>query len=249
MVGVVGGLLRLDADLDSDTWASVFNNGLTLSIVLLSVTLITGHGRAAFACARRRSPASVPSRSAQLANHLGSELADRAPGRCRVGRRRGAVILALLSLRLRGLGLALMTLAAALLFDATFFNESSITGGRTGYQLQAKWLGTSAFFNFNGHAIFLLSLGVLTVCVFLVLLVRKGTVGRNLAAMRGSETAYGGPRGQPRPGSASWSSRCPVRSPAWAACSYSIVQQQASPTRLELPVLARLRRAGRHDRA
>ena len=40
-----------------------------------------------------------------------------------------AVVLALLSLRLRGLGLALMTLAAALLFDSTFFNEVSITGG------------------------------------------------------------------------------------------------------------------------
>jgi ABC-type branched-subunit amino acid transport system permease subunit len=103
-----------------------------------------------------------------------------------------AVILALLSVRLRGLGLALMTLAAALLFDNTFFNAVSITGGGQGIALQAKWLGTSAFFNFNGHALFLLCLGVLTVCVIVVLLVRRGTVGRNLAAMRGSETAAAG---------------------------------------------------------
>jgi ABC-type branched-subunit amino acid transport system permease subunit len=39
---------------------------------------------------------------------------------------------------------------------------------------------------------FLLSLGVLVVAVIVVLLVRKGTVGRNLAAMRGSETATAG---------------------------------------------------------
>ena len=35
-------------------------------------------------------------------------------------------------------------------------------------------------------------MGVLIVCVVVVLLVRKGTVGRNLAAMRGSETAAAG---------------------------------------------------------
>jgi branched-chain amino acid transport system permease protein len=129
--------------------------------------------------------------AALLANHLGLNLL--------VGGLVGAalaavvaVILALLSLRLRGLGLALMTLAAALFFDATFFNETFITGGPQGVSIQSKWLGTSQFFNVNGHAMFLLSLGVLVVVVVVVLLVRKGTVGRNLAAMRGSETATAG---------------------------------------------------------
>jgi branched-chain amino acid transport system permease protein len=103
-----------------------------------------------------------------------------------------AVVLALLSLRLRGLGLALMTLAAALLFDQTFFNDISITGGQQGTSLVPKWLGTTAFFNFDGHATFLLAMGTLIVAVVVVLLVRKGTVGRNLAAMRGSETAAAG---------------------------------------------------------
>ena len=60
-----------------------------------------------------------------------------------------AVVLALLSLRLKGLGLALMTLAAALLFDATFFNETSITGGPEGVSIQAKWLGTHALLQFR----------------------------------------------------------------------------------------------------
>ena len=68
----------------------------------------------------------------------------------------------------------------------------SITGGAQGLSLKAKWLGTGAFFNFNGHALFVLCMVVLTACVLVVLLVRKGTVGRNLAAMRGSEMAAAG---------------------------------------------------------
>ena len=173
-----------------DAWATVFNNGLTYSIVLLSITLITGMAGQLSLCQATLAGVGAFT-AAQLANHLGLNLL--------VGGLVGAalaaavaVVLALLSLRLRGLGLALMTLAAALVFDATFFNETSITGGPEGVSIQAKWLGTHAFFNFDGHAMFLLSLGVLVVAVIVVLLVRKGTVGRNLAAMRGSETATAG---------------------------------------------------------
>jgi ABC-type branched-subunit amino acid transport system permease subunit len=173
-----------------DAWETVFNNGLSYSIVLLSITLITGMAGQLSLCQATLAGVGAFT-AAQLANHLGLNLL--------VGGLVGAalaaavaVVLALLSLRLKGLGLALMTLAAALLFDATFFNESAITGGPEGVSIQAKWLGTSAFFNFDGHAMFLLSLAVLIVVVVVVLQVRKGTVGRNLAAMRGSETATAG---------------------------------------------------------
>lgn len=171
-------------------WTTVFNNGLTLSIVLLSITLITGMAGQLSLCQATLAGVGAFT-AAQLANHLGLNLL--------VGGLVGAalaaavaVVLALLSLRLRGLGLALMTLAAALFFDATFFNETFITGGPQGVSIQSKWLGTSEFFNINGHAMFLLSLGVLILAVVIVLLVRKGTVGRNLAAMRGSEVATAG---------------------------------------------------------
>jgi branched-subunit amino acid ABC-type transport system permease component len=171
-------------------WPTVFNNGLSLSVVLLSITLITGMaGQLSLSQATLAGVGAFT--AAQLANHLGLNLL--------VGGLVGAalaaavaVVLALLSLRLRGLGLALMTLAAALFFDATFFNEVSITGGPQGVSIQSKWLGTKSFFDVNGHAMFLLSLAVLVVAVFVVKLVRKGTVGRNLAAMRGSETATAG---------------------------------------------------------
>jgi branched-chain amino acid transport system permease protein len=172
------------------TWEGVFNGGLALSTVLLSITLITGMaGQLSLSQATFAGIGAFT--SAQLANHLGLNML--------LGGLIGAVvasvvavILAVLSLRLRGLGLALMTLAAALLFDTTFFNQTAITGGQSGLSLQAKWLGTSEFFNFNGHAFFLLSIGVLVACVVVVLLVRRGTIGRNLAAMRGSEAAAAG---------------------------------------------------------
>jgi ABC-type branched-subunit amino acid transport system permease subunit len=171
-------------------WTTVFNNGLAYSIVLLSITIITGMAGQLSLCQATLAGVGAIT-AAQVANHLGLNLLLGAL----VGAALAAVVavvLALLSLRLRGLGLALMTLAAALFVDATFFNETYISGGAQGLSIQPKWLGTRAFFNFDGHATFLLTLGVLVVAVLVVLLVRKGTVGRNLAAMRGSETASAG---------------------------------------------------------
>jgi branched-subunit amino acid ABC-type transport system permease component len=174
----------------NSSWETVFNNGLSYSIVLLSITLITGMAGQLSLCQGTLAGVGAFT-AAQMANHLGLNLL--------VGGLVGAalaaavaVVLALLSLRLRGLGLALMTLAAALFVDATFFNETFITGGPEGLSVQSKWLGTNAFFNFDGHAMFLLTLGVLVVVVIGVLMVRRGTVGRNLAAMRGSEMATAG---------------------------------------------------------
>ncbi len=103
-----------------------------------------------------------------------------------------AVVLALLSLRLRGLGLALMTLAAALLFDNTFFNDVSISGGGSGLSLKVEVARHLRVLQFQRPRLFGLSIAVLAACVGIVLQVRKGTVGRNLAAMRGSETAAAG---------------------------------------------------------
>src|ERR1700677_4194347 len=172
------------------TWETVFNNGLTLSIICLSVTLITGMAGQLSLC--QATFAGIGAFTAAVFSvHLGLNFLVGGLIGCVIAAL-VAVVLALLSLRLRGLGLALMTLAAALLFDNTAFNDIWVTGGAQGTSLQSKWLGTSAFFNFDGHAMFILSISVLAVAVVIVLLVRRGTVGRNLAAMRGSETATAG---------------------------------------------------------
>jgi branched-chain amino acid transport system permease protein len=174
-------------------WEGAFNFGLCLAVILLSVTLITGMAGQLSLCQATFSGIGAFT-AALLAAHLGLNfLLGGIVGALLAAA--VAVLLAVLSLRLRGLGLALMTLAAALLFDATAFNDGYITGGTSGTNLNLpgrNWLGTHAFWNFNGHAMFVLVMSVLTVAVVVVLLVRKGTVGRNLAAMRGSETAAAG---------------------------------------------------------
>ena len=101
-----------------------------------------------------------------------------------------AVVLALASLRLRGLGLALMTIAAALFFDNSVFTQINQANGHA-LTVQAKWVGLGIL-NANGHALFVLSMIVLLICVIGVTLVHNGTTGRYLTAMRGSETAAAG---------------------------------------------------------
>jgi ABC-type branched-subunit amino acid transport system permease subunit len=130
LVGLLRRLRRLHADLDAQDVGGRLQLGLALSTVLLSITLITGMAGQLSLCQATLAGVGAFT-SAQLAIHLGLNML--------VGGLVGAVlaaavavVLALLSLRLRGLGLALMTLAAALLFDNTFFNDASITGGASG---------------------------------------------------------------------------------------------------------------------
>jgi branched-subunit amino acid ABC-type transport system permease component len=170
------------------TWTFVFNEGLAFSVIFLSITLITGMG-GQLSLAQATLAGVGAFSAAQLANHLGLNIL--------LGGIVGAVmaaavatILALASLRLKGLGLALMTIAAALFFDNSVFDQSSISNG-VSLTIQEKWVGLGLF-NPNGHNVFILEFLVLVVCVIAVLLIRKGTIGQYLSAMRGSETAAAG---------------------------------------------------------
>ncbi len=127
--------------------------------------------------------------AAQIANHLGLSLL--------LGGLIGgaaaalvAIVLAFASVRLRGLGLALLTIAAALFFDNTVFPQLTATNG-TALDVKSQWVGLGLF-NPNGHAFFVMAMIVLLACILLVQLVRRGTTGRFLGAMRGSETAAAG---------------------------------------------------------
>jgi ABC-type branched-subunit amino acid transport system permease subunit len=170
------------------TWETVFNAGLVYSIMFLSITLITGMG-GQLSLAQATLAGVGAFTAAQLANHLGLSLL--------VGGLIGAVaaalvaiVLAFASVRLRGLGLALMTIAAALFFDNTVFPQLTAANG-AGLEIKPQWIGLGIF-NPNGHAFFVLSMVVLLVCILGVQLVRRGTTGRFLGAMRGSETASAG---------------------------------------------------------
>jgi ABC-type branched-subunit amino acid transport system permease subunit len=170
------------------TWENVFNAGLAFSVIFLSITLITGMGGQLSLCQATLAGVGAFT-AAQLANHLGlSLLLGGLVGAVAAGA--VAVVLAVASLRLRGLGLALMTIAAALFFDSAIFPQISNSNGSP-LSVQAKWVGLGIL-NPDGHAYFVMSMVILAVCVAAVLLVRKGTTGRYLSAMRGSETAAAG---------------------------------------------------------
>ena len=168
------------------TWENVFNSGLAFSTIFISITLITGMaGQLSLAQGALAGVGAFT--AAQLANHLGLNML--------VGLVVGAlvaamvaVILALLSLRLKGLGLTLMTLAAALFFDSTVFAQNSVSNGTGGLDLKPSWVGGLDVFDPSGHPYFLFAMSVLIVVVLGVIQIRKGTLGNYLTAMRGSET-------------------------------------------------------------
>jgi branched-chain amino acid transport system permease protein len=172
------------------TWESVFNSGLAFSTIFLSITMITGMG-GQLSLAQATLAGVGAFTAAQLANHLGLNMV--------VGMLVGALVaagiatvLALLSLRLKGLGLALMTLAAALFFDASVFPVHGVSNGQSGLNLQAAWLRPFDFFETSGHQFFIFAMIVVVLVVVMVLSLRVGTVGQYLGAMRGSETAASG---------------------------------------------------------
>ncbi len=170
------------------TWENVFNSGLVYSIVFLSITLITGMGgQVSLAQATLAGVGAYT--AAQLANHFGlSLLLGGLVGA--VAAALVAVVLAFASVRLRGLGLALLTIAAALFFDYTVFPQLNSSGGQT-VGIKPQWVGLGIL-NPDGHAFFITAMIVLLVCIVGVQLVRRGTTGRFLGAMRGSETAAAG---------------------------------------------------------
>lgn len=167
-------------------WETVFNEGLALSTIFLSITLITGMaGQLSLAQATLAGVGAFT--AAQLAEHLGlSMLLGGLVGAALAAV--VAVVLALLSLRLKGLGLALMTLAAALFFDNTVFAQTSISHGAGGLSLKRSWLGPWNLFAPNGHSYFVVAMVVLVVCALGIFLIQRGAVGSYLSAIRGSET-------------------------------------------------------------
>jgi ABC-type branched-subunit amino acid transport system permease subunit len=166
-------------------WTFTLTQGLAYSIIFLSIVLLTGMsgqislcqaafaGIGAFTCA-------------QLVSHFGiSVLAGIVAG--------GAVaavvgvVVAMPALRLGGLALALATLAFGLLADNVGFQFPWSGNGDSGVNIPRPQLGSLNFT--SGKAFFVLAFVLLIACSAVVLAIRQGTTGRELAAMRGSELA------------------------------------------------------------
>jgi ABC-type branched-subunit amino acid transport system permease subunit len=91
--------------------------------------------------------------------------------------------LAVPALRLGGIYLALATLAFAFMFDSVLEKQSWVRGSRITLNVPRPSFATS------NHAFFLLTLVLLAVVGVVVILIRNGTTGHYLDALRGSETA------------------------------------------------------------
>ena len=158
---------------------------LVFAIVFLSIVLLTGmSGQISFCQA---SFAGVGAFTAgQLADHFGVSILL---GIVIAGVFSAAVgvVVALPALRLGGLALALATLAFGLLADNIGFQYSWSGNGQSGISVPRPQLGSINFT--SDRAFFLLVLVVLAICIVIVTAIARGTTGRQLAALRGSELA------------------------------------------------------------
>ena len=165
----------------SDFWLLIITRSVILALIFLSITVITGMAGqislcqasfaavGAFATAQLASDFELPS---LLTMVVGAVMA------AAVG-----ALLAIPALRLGGIYLALATLAFAMMFDSIVVPLDWIGGG----QLPTRVARPSLFV--GDRAFLFLALGILAVVSIGVILVRKGTTGRYLEALRGSETA------------------------------------------------------------
>jgi len=166
-------------------WLFLITQGIIYTTIFLSITLLTGMsgqislcqavfaGVGAFTAAQLAQDYDVPILVGMLAGAAVAALV-------------GAFV-ALPALRLGGLYLALATLAFALMFENVVFPLDWVSGGDAGVDVPRPEVGPVDFG--DDRAFFLLAFGIFGVVGAVVVLVRKGTTGRYLAALRGSEVA------------------------------------------------------------
>lgn len=166
-------------------WLALFTRGLIYSTIFLSITVFTGMagqislcqaafaGIGAFGTAQLVSAFNLPVLTTIV---MGALIA--------------AVVGALLAipvLRLAGIYLSLATLAFGLMFESVVIPLGWVSGGVVLPPVPRPQIGPINFA--NDRAFFVLCLAVLGIVGVLVILVRQGTTGRYLEALRGSEIA------------------------------------------------------------
>jgi ABC-type branched-subunit amino acid transport system permease subunit len=169
----------------SNHYLGLVTDALIYSVIFLSITVVTGMSGQISLCQMTFAGFGAFT-AGQLANQQGLPFL--------VGMLAGAavaagvgVLVALPALRLSGLYLALATLAFAIMADSFLFPLKWIGGGAQGIGVPRPVM---AGINFSSNrSFFLLCFCILVICSFVVILVRKGTIGTFLAAMRGSEVA------------------------------------------------------------
>jgi branched-subunit amino acid ABC-type transport system permease component len=166
-------------------WVSYLAEGLALTTIFLSITVLVGIGGQISLC-----QASFAGLGAFTAGQLATRWDFPLYGGIIVGAIVAAalgVLIALPCLRLGGLYLALGTLAFALMLQNTLFVEPWLTGSEGGVDVPRPLIGPIDFA--DDRAFFFFALAIFGLCGFAVVLLRRGTTGQYLAALRGSEVA------------------------------------------------------------
>jgi branched-chain amino acid transport system permease protein len=154
--------------------------GFALAIVLLSIVLLTGYGGMVSLC--QMTFVGLGAYAMGNVAHGGSWLGVLAA--VALSATVGALV-ALPTLRLRGLYLALATFAFAAIMDSAFFNESLGTGGSLAIgRVKIPGIPTQ-----SDRAFFVLTCVVFVLCAIGVLALRRGPFGRKLVAANDSPAA------------------------------------------------------------
>jgi ABC-type branched-subunit amino acid transport system permease subunit len=181
----VGGFIASVLTWVSGSWVFTITQALVFGIVFLSLVLLTGMSGQISLC--QATFAGVGAFTAgQLAAHFNLSILV---GLLVAGIVSAAigVVVALPALRLGGLALALATLAFGLLADNIGFQYSWSGNGQSGITVPRPQLGPINFTSDRSY--FVLVCIVLALCVAIVTAIARGTTGRQLAALRGSELA------------------------------------------------------------
>jgi branched-subunit amino acid ABC-type transport system permease component len=169
----------------SPRWVDIAIRATILSTIFLSITVITGMAgqislcQAAFAGIGACTTAQLATKqdmSVLMAMIVGAVIA------AAVG-----ALLAIPALRLGGIFLSLATFAFALFFENVMVKFEWVGGGVLPIRAPRPTIGNIDFA--NNKSFLVLCLVVLTIVSVVVILVRNGTTGRYLDALRGSEVA------------------------------------------------------------
>jgi branched-subunit amino acid ABC-type transport system permease component len=168
-----------------DFWLGRMQTAVILGIIFLSITVVTGMGGIVSLC-QATFAAIGAFTTAQLVEHAGLDVLTAAVLGSLLAAAVGAVV-AIPALRLRGIYLALVTLAFAIMFENILVPQAWVSGGIRSLRVPRPIVGPVDFE--DQRAFLLLVIGCLVLTSLLVVLVRAGTTGRFLDALRGSETA------------------------------------------------------------
>ncbi|MGZ4675229.1 MAG: ABC transporter permease [Acidimicrobiia bacterium] len=178
-VGAV--VLVLAMTVFNERWISIFTTAVVFSVILLSITVITGMAGEISLCQATFAGVGAFA-TAQLVQVFGLSVLPTMFIGAVVAAIVGAVV-AIPLLRLGGVFLSLGTLAVALVFETVIVPLGWVSGGAHPVRVPRP----QGFA--DDRAFLVLCIAVLVLVSFFVILVRRGTTGRYLAALRGSETA------------------------------------------------------------